>query len=210
MQAILGAEETLNWETSVDSLGDLGQITSGLHPGTGRKGCESPSGLPACGSRKTLYSSSPLCLFEVAAGMLKTGRKARNKGSFCQSRKLERVRVRGRQPWQSLGSPKYTVQRPKGTRPLLQDFLGSTMAFPSSVCLTIWIEGAKTQSSVHKVKLKICPKGLWGLAPAPSQTLGEADLSGTSEHWPVTGLWECSSTEHLCWNVSLLLNSSCC
>lgn len=114
MQAILGAAETLNWETSVDLLGDLGQIMSGLHPGTGRKGCEGPSGLPACGSRKILYSSSPLCLFEVAARMLKTGRKARNKGSFCQSRKLERVKVRERQPLAVLRQPQVHGPASKG------------------------------------------------------------------------------------------------
>lgn len=42
------------------------------------------------------YFSSSFCLFEIAAGVLKTGLKARNKGPLCQSRKPGRGRVEGK------------------------------------------------------------------------------------------------------------------
>ena len=77
---------SVDWKPSVDLLGDQGHILSGPHPETGWEGCESPLGLLAVVLGKlfgVVYSSSPLCLFEVAAGALKPEFKARNKSPLC-------------------------------------------------------------------------------------------------------------------------------
>lgn len=58
-----------------------------------------------------------------------------------------------------------------------------------------------------------CPKGLWGpsfcFLPNAARDRPRGGEGGTSEHQPHTIPWEGPSPEHLCWNVSLLLNSPC-
>ena len=96
IQAAWGAEETINWEASIDSLGDQVQIISGPQPETDGDGVSTPQGCQCVVLGKlsgVFYCSSPLCLFEVCTGTIKTGLKARNKG-LCQSWKPGRAKER--------------------------------------------------------------------------------------------------------------------
>lgn len=118
MQAIEEAKEALDGEPGVDPVGDQGQKLGGGVGGGGDS--EGPLGRPAMVLGKLsrlFYFSISFCLFEVTAGVLQMGLKARNKGPLCQSRKSGRGRAEGKAiPGSSEAFPGawFTVQRELG------------------------------------------------------------------------------------------------